>query len=209
MALPITEAQHFATVGAYNLDIWPAHAALYVLAAVVVFYAARGRRAANLGMAALWVWTGGIYFMRALGPMTPLGHVLGGLFMLQALLLLKVEFNLQRGALSSLGVALIVYAVAVYPLVAIYLGRDWPWFETLGLPAPTLMFTLGLLLRAGEEVPAYAVVLPLLLSLAGAAQGLALGSYEDLGLLAAAAGSLGLFGRKRPSPLERLEALGE
>jgi hypothetical protein len=126
--------------------------------------------------------------------------------MLQAFLLLKVEFNLRKGFLPSLGGALAIYALAVYPLLATFLDRGWPLFQTLGLPAPTLMFTLGLLLWAGEEVPAYAVVIPLLLSLAGAAQGAALGSHEDLGLLVAAAGSLGLFGRKRHTPLERLES---
>lgn len=204
MSFPLSEAEYFRLTAIYNLATWPAQAGLFALALLVAVMAARGTRGANLGLAALWIFAGAAYFVRLMAVLTPVGYVLGGLFLLEGVLILKAEFKLQKGIMPSLGGTLVIYVMVVYPLAESFLGRGWPLLQTVGLPLPTAMFTLGLFLWAAEQVPGYVLAIPVFFSLAGSVPALLFGTYEDLGLLVAGIGALTLFGRKRTTPLERL-----
>jgi len=68
---------------------------------------------------------------------------------------------------------------------------------TFGLPCPTTIFTIGLLMFACSPVPRSVFVVPVLWSLVGATAAFSLGVWQDLGLVAAAA--VGLAALVRPA----------
>jgi Family of unknown function (DUF6064) len=58
---------------------------------------------------------------------------------------------------------------------------------TFGLPCPTTIFTLGMLLWLDKTPPLYLLIIPLLWSLIGTVAALKLGIREDVGLLVSGA----------------------
>ena len=75
------------------------------------------------------------------------------------------------------------FALVVYPAIGYGLGHRYPAMPTFGVPCPTTIFTLGLLLFA-DRPPWLVYVVPLLWSAVGSLAALRLGVYEDLALLA-------------------------
>jgi hypothetical protein len=205
MALPFTQEEYFGSIARYNLDVWPAHAAIYLVALVTLALAYKKRRGANLLLAFLWVWAGSAYFMRQVGPMSPAGYVEGAVLMLQAFLVLGVQFAPRRGWLPSAGGALVFYSMVAYPALGVLRGHGFYEVQHLGMHAPTTIFTLGLLMWAGGVVPGRVLVIPLMTAIGGTIIGLYLGVYENLGLLVAGALAVLWLNKYRPeSPIERL-----
>jgi hypothetical protein len=81
------------------------------------------------------------------------------------------------------GVAMIVYALVVYPILGTLAGHGYPQLPTFGLPCPTTIFTFGILLLADGRIPHRLLVIPLLWSCLGAFAALRFGIVEDTGLL--------------------------
>jgi hypothetical protein len=69
-----------------------------------------------------------------------------------------------------------------YPLVARSFGHIYPAAPTFGLPCPTTIATLGLLLWLVPPVPLPLVVVPLIWSAVGTSAAVRLGVREDFGL---------------------------
>ncbi|MBI4501522.1 MAG: hypothetical protein HY700_10205 [Gemmatimonadetes bacterium] len=83
------------------------------------------------------------------------------------------------------GGALLAYGLALYPLLGWALGRRYPANPTFGLPCPTTLATLGLLLWLRPRPPSWLLVIPLLWVAVGTNAAFTLGMHEDLGLLIA------------------------
>ena len=84
-----------------------------------------------------------------------------------------------------------MFALAGYPLLGLLVGHRYPAFPTFGLPCPTTILTIGLLVLAGPRAPRVLWIVPLLWSAVGASAALSLGMHEDLSL--PAAGLVGLW----------------
>jgi hypothetical protein len=99
---------------------------------------------------------------------------------------------------------LVIYAMALYPLLAWLAGQGWPGAPMFGVaPGPTTIFTMGMLLLSAGRTPPHLVVIPLLWSLVGGATAWLLDAPEDLALPLAAIGGLGLIlwkDRRQPHP---------
>jgi hypothetical protein len=78
-----------------------------------------------------------------------------------------------------------VFALVLYPIIGYSVGHRYPNAPTFGLPCPTTIFTLGLLLFSVEPVSRRVFVVPLLWAAVGSLAAFQLGVAEDLGLLAA------------------------
>jgi hypothetical protein len=89
------------------------------------------------------------------------------------------------------GVALMVFALVVYPIWSAYAGHPYPATPTFGLPCPTTIFTIGLLAFAVPPIPRSPLVVPVLWCLVGAQAAFFLGMQPDMGLVAAAV--VGIF----------------
>jgi hypothetical protein len=94
--------------------------------------------------------------------------------------------------------ALIVYALAVYPALGEAFGAGYPAAPTFGLPCPTTIFTIGVLLLAKTDVRAILVV-PILWAAVGSVAAFTLGVYQDLGLLVAGVVALPVLWHKPTS----------
>jgi hypothetical protein len=206
MAMPFTQEEYFGSLSRYNLDVWPAHIVLYLMAFLILALAYKKRRAANIALAFFWVWLGAAYFIRQVGPVSQAGYVEGAVCIIQAFLLLKVRFSPRTGWIPSAGGVLIFYAMVAYPVLGTLLGHGWPRVQLLGLHSPTNIFTLGLLMWAASAVPGYVLVIPLMMALGGTVIGVSFGAYESLGLLVAGVLAVAwAISLKKDSPTERLE----
>ena len=111
-----------------------------------------------------------------------------------------LRFRLRRDARTVLSLAMILYALLLYPALGALAGHAWPAVPAFGVaPCPTTIFTIGLLVLAPWRVARWLIVLPVLWSAAGGSAALLLGVPQDYGLiaagLAALAVALGRWGR--------------
>jgi hypothetical protein len=89
------------------------------------------------------------------------------------------------------GIALITFALVVYPVWSAYSGHPYPETATFGLPCPTTIFTIGVLCFAVSPMPHSPLIVPVLWCLVGSQAAFFLDVQPDLGLVAA--GGVGIF----------------
>lgn len=204
MRLPFDTTQFFAVFARYNVAVWPAPIVLATLALGAAVLAAPGRersgRAASGILALLWMWMGAVYHLGFFRSINPAATAFAALFLAQGIAFASTGalrgtfgFRFRADRTGWTGAALMAFALAGYPLLADALGQRYPMTPTFGLPCPTTIFTLGLLLWAEPAPPAWILVVPLAWSALGVSAALQLGVYEDLSLLAAGVVSGGLM----------------
>jgi hypothetical protein len=98
---------------------------------------------------------------------------------------------------------LAIYALVAYPAIAYASGQHYPALPTFGLPCPTTIFTIALLLWMPGTSPRALLVIPILWSVLGLSAATTLGIREDFGL--AVAGAIAVV-RLLPSPAKHPEA---
>lgn len=201
MRLPFTTDQFFAVFARYNDAIAPAQVLLLLLGLGAVLLVLRPTRWSDrtIGavLAALWAWMGIIYHWRFFRTINPIATVFGALFVLEAGLLLwyavvrpQLVFVAGRSVKGALGLTLLVYAFAVYPAVGYLLGQRYPAFPTFGLPCPTTIATLALLLWTETAPPVAVLIIPWIWGVVGSVAAVQLGVSEDFGLPIATAISI-------------------
>jgi hypothetical protein len=199
MRLPFSSEQFFEVFGRYNEAVWPAQAGLLLLALIAVAAAVRGsgsgrpRRIVAAILALLWAWMGLVYHIGFFRQINPAATVFGGLFIGQAALLVwyglrrdALHFGIPGAARGAAGAALIAYALLIYPVLGAAAGHGYPAAPTFGLPCPTTIFTLGLLLWTTRPAPWPVLIVPIAWAVVGTSAALQLGVIEDLGLPVAA-----------------------
>jgi uncharacterized protein DUF6064 len=191
--LPFTTAEFLQVFRDYNHAVWPAQALLLALglgASVLAFQPhAATRRGVPACLAILWAWTGAVYhlaFFRAINPLATLFAVLclaqAALLLVHALRPGTMTFQAPRSVRGLLGGVLLVYAFVLYPLLARAFGHPYPASATFGLPCPTTIATIGLLLWARPHTPRHLLLIPIGWAAVGTAAALQLGMTEDFGL---------------------------
>ena len=202
MQLPFTRAEFFDVFARYNVDVWPLQWVLVatgMAAAGVLFTkSAHKERVCLALLSLLWAWMGAAYHLRYFATINPAAIIFGLLTIVESGLLAwaaaKSELRFEwRGASRWVGLALITYGVAVYPLLNVALGHEFPAVPTFGLPCPTTIYTLGLLWWLRGAHVRILLVVPLLWSAVGGSAAFLLNIPQDLGLVAAAAASLALL----------------
>ena len=205
MRLPFTREEFLEVFARYNVDVWPLQwglvAAGLIAAGVLFTRSAHKERLCLALLSLMWFWMGAVYHLRYFATINPAAVGFGVLTLAEGGLLAwaaaKSELRIAwRGASRWVGLTLVAYGIAVYPLLNVALGHTYPAVPTFGLPCPTTIFTLGLLwwLRGGQI--RILVVIPLLWSAVGGSAAFALGIPQDFGLLIAGIVSLVLLGRR-------------
>ena len=193
MKLPFDAEQFFAVFARYNEAVWPAQAVLTGLAVVAALLAWRpsptGDRVISGILAALWAWMGIVYHYSFFRAINPAAALFAAAFVLQAVLFIAVgviggrlRFRVNAGASGLAAGILIVYALVVYPLVGQSAGHLYPAAPTFGVPCPTTIFTLGMLVAALPHVPKTVLLVPLAWAAVGTVAALELGVPQDFGL---------------------------
>lgn len=208
--LPFTVDQFFAVFGSYNTAIWPAPLIAYALGfAALAFLVRPGTAADRITVAVLalmWFWTGAAYHWLSFAAINPAAKIFGASFILQAALFVyagwkrQLVFGFVSGVRGAAGIALIIYAGVLYPLLGIWLGHHYPMLPMFGVtPCPVTIFTFGCLLLTKQPIPWWALVIPVLWSLIGGSAAFLLGVPQDWVLLFSGLGSLVLLMATGPS----------
>jgi hypothetical protein len=96
-----------------------------------------------------------------------------------------VTYRPRSSVTTISGALLILYALVAYPTLGYAFGRRYPAAPTFGVPCPTTIFTLALLVWASGSLPRRLRIVPLAWCLVGTSAAIKLGMTEDFGLLAA------------------------
>lgn len=190
MAPPFTAEQFFDVFVAYNTVVWPAQVLLVLVALAAVAVAVGGvrghERLVPLSLGALWIWMGAAYHWAFFADINPAAPIFAVLFVAEGMLLLWVGLTRRvetfRPRLDGAGVSggfLVLYALLLYPLLGVAAGHRYPANPTFGLPCPTTIFTVGLLLWARPRVPPIVLVVPALWAVVGASAVRFFGVLED------------------------------
>lgn len=212
LQLPFTTDQFFRVFHDYNTSIWPLQLILLFLAIVALAIIWRRRSWSGVAVSAilslLWAWLALGYHLAFFVHINPLAYgfaalsLLGaGLFFWFGVVRRQLEFTFERGPSARVGMALIVFALVIYPVWSTAAGHAYPELPTFGLPCPTTIFTIGLLALARGPGIRAVVIVPLLWSLIGSQAAFLLDVTPDLGLLAAAVVAMGLLFEPRPKTL--------
>jgi hypothetical protein len=196
MNMPFTVEQFFDTFTRYNEGVWPAQLVLGTLALWVLVLVARGRPTHGRWIAAIlatfWAWMAVAYHFAYFTAINPAAWVFGAASLLGGLWFAwvgvvkrRLQFALHGGFRAWVGGGLVLFALVVYPLAGHLLGHRYPAVPTFGLPCPTTLFTIGVLLFAHAPVPRSVFVVPALWTAVGSTAAFSLGVYQDLGLLVA------------------------
>lgn len=192
----------------YNLAVWPLHLLALALGVAVLVLLRRGGaddgRSAGRMVAAIlsacWAWVAWAYHVERYATINWAADWLAAGFGAQAALLLwtgaaRGELVVGPAADSSrrAGFALILFAVALQPLIGPLAGRSWTQVEVFGIaPDPTAVATLGALLCVGRRVPWATLLLPVLWCALSGATSWTMESPDAAVLPAAAAAALGI-----------------
>lgn len=204
MQLPFSVEQFFGVFRAYNTAVWPAQVLLVALAllalAVIWRHPTWTGAAVSAILATLWAWLALVYHVAFFASINPLAYAFAALAFVAALLFgwygvvrREVEFRFAKDARTAIGLVLVVFALAVYPVWATLAGHGYPELPTFGLPCPTTIFTIGLLALSSGQRTRILLAVPILWSLVGSQAAFLLDVKPDLGLAVAGFIALGLF----------------
>lgn len=196
MKLPFTAEQFLHVFTNYNQSIWPMQIFFILLAVICVILIFRNSNYTNtivtLILAFFWLWMGLVYHIIFFAQINPAAYVFGALFIFESILLLyygiirkEIKLFYNKDIYSYSGIVIIIFAIAIYPLIGFSVGHIYPASPTFGLPCPTTIFTIGILLFNKGKLPVGLIVIPVIWSLIGFTAALKLGIYEDTGLLIA------------------------
>ena len=210
-APPFSAEDFFGVFVAYNEAFWPIQIGLVLLAVAAVALAFRPHDAAHraivLVLGFLWLWMAVAYHWAFFAAINPAAYAFAAAFALEGILLgrlaLRAEplrFRPGRDRYGLLGGAFMLYALVLYPSLGVAVGHAYPAQPTFGLPCPTTIFTVGMLLWASPRVPWAVLVVPAGWSVLGLSAVRYFGVVEDAMLpLAGLAGGALILLKNRQS----------
>ncbi|MCF8244758.1 MAG: DUF6064 family protein [Saprospiraceae bacterium] len=209
MKLPFTTDQFLEIFRQYNQGVFPFQFLFILLALGAIILAFRPNKNSGKLIAAilalLWFWMGIIYHWGYFSSINKAAYVFGAAFVAQGGLFLakgvfgnKLSFSHRPTNVVWVGSAMMLYSLVIYPLLGYVLGHGYPASPTFGLPCPTTIFTLGILLWLDKKPPIYLISIPILWSLIGTFAAIKLGIREDIGLLISGVLTVWLLSRNRP-----------
>lgn len=192
MNLPFTTDQFLNVFRLYNQSVWPTQIVLLLLALTAIGLLDVRHRMADRVISAilafLWAWMALAYHISFFTVINPAAWLFAALFLTEAVLLTVsgivrpgLEFHNPGKLRVLLGAIFLIYALALYPALNYSFGHSYPEMPTFGLPCPTTIFTLGMLMFA-KRIPGILLPIPLIWALIGTSAAIVLGIYEDFGL---------------------------
>jgi hypothetical protein len=194
MGLPFTPEQFFGIFAEYNQRFWLVVVALWgaTIVALVLAWRHPDRWSSPLAffVGGLWLWNAVAYHAWLFTRINPAAWLFAALFAVEGALLFgagnrrSLRFLSSSGASQIIGLALAAYSLA-YPLLTNAFGHSYPAAPTYGLPCPTVLLTLGLLLTVPGGVPPTLALIPIAWGFVGGSAAIFLNVRTDYVLLAA------------------------
>jgi hypothetical protein len=180
----------------YNADVWPLQLAMLALGLTALWLMWRdsyGRVVAAI-LATAWIVVAWAYHWERFATINTGAPYYALGFAVEALLLCRLgvrrdglRFDRRSGPIGTVGYAMLVGGLLLYPLLAPAFGRPWTQAEVFGAaPDPTAIATLGILLLASGRSRWLPAILPTLWCAISAATLWTMESAEALIPLAAA-----------------------
>jgi hypothetical protein len=189
--LPFTAEAFFESFATYNRLFWPVAAGLWLAAIGAVAVTWRnpvGRSRLLTGVIAiLWAWGAVAYHAFLFTRINPAAWLFAGLFALQAALLLRaaadstIRYFAATGARRAGGLFLAAYGI-LYPFLSL-LAQPYPRTPTFGVPCPTTLLTIGVLMTLRGAIPIRLALIPALWGVVGGSAAVLLGVPTDYVLL--------------------------
>jgi hypothetical protein len=159
--LPFTREQFFDLFADYNAALWPALAVLWIASAVASVLLLSSRRPHDRWISALlaahWIWSAVAYHAVFFTRINPAAWMFAALFLVQAALFVRVgivqgrlSFAPGRDAWAIVAWLLVAYSL-LYPAINAVQHLTWWRIPMFGVPCPTMIFTVGLLMLARED----------------------------------------------------------
>jgi uncharacterized protein DUF6064 len=208
MKLPFTREQFFDLFVSYNESLWPVAVALWIVSAVIVAVRLSVRRPHDRWISALlvthWAWSALAYHVAFFTRINPAAWLFAALFLGQAVLFFRVGVVQRRLSFAPWGHpwaplawGLIAYSLA-YPLINAIDHLSLLRIPTFGLPCPTTIFTVGVLMLATPRSWKLSIV-PVIWSAIGGSAAFLLGVHADVALPVAGI-ALAIFSVRRTTP---------
>jgi hypothetical protein len=187
--LPFSHDQFLDLFGQYNRALWPFLLVLWLLTAGAVWRLFRNRRAGSRIIAGIlafhWAWSGAVYHLTYFRRINPAALLFGTAFLVQAILLLwqgvfksKTSFDPRRPKWHSVAWGLILYSL-LYPVLGLLLGLQVPRWPSFGVPCPTTILTVGVLLLLPRRTARLLGIIPVLWAAVGGSAAFVLGIHTD------------------------------
>ena len=188
----------FQFMAEYNTAIWPAQIVFYILSFYFVytsFYKSKISNTVNiLILSSLWIWNGAVTLLIYFCRFHYQYYLWGSLWIAQGLLILyqgtvkkQISFKIKKDLYSITGLAFILYALVIYPLIGSWLGHPFPKGPLFGAaPCPTVIFTFSVFLFSESKVKPYLLYFPLLWAFMSLYPIIGMGVYADIGEIIAA-----------------------
>lgn len=213
MSLPFSREEFFGVFARYNEAVWPAQLGLYLVALIALVFAFRRSRDASRGvyavLAILWLWMAVVYHGAFFFAINPLAALFAVVFLIQAFIFAGLAAQRTVAVIDPLndfsgwaGGVLVCFGLVFYELLSMAKGHFYPYQPTFGLPCPTTIFTLGLLLWGWQRIPRFALVIPILWACIGTLAAFQLGVAEDLSLAGALVVITVAAFMRKPLPLD-------
>jgi hypothetical protein len=191
MQLPFTTEQFFDLFAGYNEALWPALVVLWIASAVFSALLLSSRRPPDRWIGALltahWAWSALAYHAAFFTRINPAAWLFAALFLLQAALFFwwgvvhrRLSFAPRRTAWAPVAWVLIVYSL-VYPAINAVQHLSVSGIPTFGVPCPTTIFTVGLLMLATPRLWRLSII-PVIWSVIGGSAAFLLGVSADYAL---------------------------
>lgn len=211
MTLPFTIEQFLQVFADYNTAVWPTQILLQVLAFICLVLLFRPQpwtsRVVSLVLAFFWLWMAIAYHFLFFSRINPAALLFGSVFLLESVLLAraglmrrKIVFRPLGGVGGWVGRGLITFALVLYPVFGLALGQRFPAFPTFGLPCPTTLFSIGILMFVERAQARVLLIVPVLWTFIGSLAAISLGITQDLSLLVAGAVGLSVILGKQTGP---------
>ena len=189
MQLPFTPTEFYDVFGAYNSALWPGALALWFISVALVARAAGmtipPSRALSALLAVHWAWSALAYHAAFFRDVNPMAWVFAALFLIQAAAFVwygvvqrRIQFSTGR-SWRHFGGAILIISAFVYPVINLAQGSDWARVPTFGVPCPTTILTIGLLLPAA--IPSWRLaVIPVAWSVVAGSAAFVFGVHADV-----------------------------
>jgi hypothetical protein len=190
--VPFTSDQFFGVFALYNRTFVVVVVAFWIASVGTLAFVSRdpGRRSRTLSLflGVLWVWNAVAYHALFFTRINPAAWLFAALFVVQAGLFFwpaagrRIEYLSSTGWRRRVGLGLVAYALA-YPFLTIALGHSYPETPTFGVPCPTAILTIGVLVSGRGQIPLTLAIVPIVWGFIGGSAAVLLAVPTDYVLL--------------------------
>lgn len=191
MQLPFTTDQFFDVFAAYNDVLWPGAVALWIASASAAVLLVSGRRSHDRWISGLlavhWAWSAVAYHMAFFSRINPAAWIFAAVFLVQSALFIwtgvmqnRLSFAAWRNGWAAVGWVFVAFSLIYPALNAVDHHSVWR-IPTFGVPCPTTILTVGLLLLASPRSRRL-MAIPVIWSAIGGAAAALLGVHTDYAL---------------------------